>query len=155
MEYYKKENKEAVFLERNLNGEITKILVYNNGERIDTFFDTPEGKIAQLNSGSIMGVNIYNMTETDSKWQTFLGSITANIKSTNYNGKECYVIKGFLSTYSLGFKGSETYIDKETGLFIKTIEEERITERNYVFDNIDDSIFVEPDIGQYKLKEKE
>ena len=152
MEYYKKENKEAVFLERNLNGEITKISVYNNGERVDTFFDTPEGKIAQLNSGSIMGVNIYNMTETDSKWQTFLGSITANIKSTNYNGKECYVIKGFLSTYSLNFKGSETYIDKETGLFVKTIEEERIIERNYVFDNIDDNIFVEPDIGQYTLK---
>lgn len=155
MEYYKKENKEALFLERNLNGEIAKILVYNNGARIDTFFDTPEGKIAQLDSGNMMAVNIYNFTETDNKWQTFLGSIMANVKSTDYNGKECYIIKGFLSINSLGFEGLTTYIDKETGLFVKTIEGEKITERSYIFDNIDDSIFIEPDIGQYTLKEKE
>ena len=155
LHYYKKDNKEALFLERNLNEDISKISVYNNGERIDTFFDTPEGKIAQLNSGNMMAVNIYNLTETDSKWQTILGSVAAKIKSVDYNGKECYVIKGFLSTYSLNFEAGETYIDKETGLFVKTIEGERTTERSYTFDNVEDNIFIEPDIGQYTLKEKE
>ena len=118
MEYYKKDKKEVVFLERNLNGEISKISMYNNGERTDTFWDNKESKTAQLDSGTIMGVNIYNFTETDNKWQTFLGSIFANVKSTNYNGKECYIIKGFPSSLSLTFEGAETYIEKDTGLYL-------------------------------------
>ena len=155
MEYYKKDKKEVVFLERNLNGEISKISMYNNGERTDTFWDNKESKTAQLDSGTIMGVNIYNFTETDNKLQTFLGSIFANVKSTNYNGKECYIIKGFPSSLSLTFEGAETYIEKDTGLYLKTIEGDRTTERKYEFDKVDDSIFVEPDISQYTLKEKE
>lgn len=155
MEYYKKDKKEVVFLERNLNGEISKISMYNNGERTDTFWDNKESKTAQLDSGTIMGVNIYNFTETDNKWQTFLGSIFANVKCTNYNGKECYIIKGFPSSLSLTFEGAETYIEKDTGLYLKTIEGDRTTERKYEFDKVDDSIFVEPDISQYTLKEKE
>lgn len=155
LQYYRKDEKEALFLERNANGDVSKISVYNNGERIDMFWENKENKIAQLGSGAIMSVNIYNLTETDNKWQTILGSIMANIKSADYNGKECYVIKGFLSTYSLNFEAGETYIDKETGLFVKTIEGERTTERSYTFDNVEDNIFIEPDIGQYTLKEKE
>lgn len=155
MEYYKKDNKEVVFLERNLNGEISKISMYNNGERTDTFWDNKENKIAQLDSGTVLGVNIYNYTETDNKWQTFLGSITANIKSTNYNGKECFIIKGFLSSNSLTFEGAETYIEKDTGLYVKTIEGDRTTEREYEFESVDDSIFIEPDISQYTLKEED
>ena len=155
MEYYKKDKKEVVFLERNLNGEISKISMYNNGERTDTFWDNKESKTAQLDSGTIMGVNIYNFTETDNKCQTFLGSIFANVKSTNYNGKECYIIKGFPSSLSLTFEGAETYIEKDTGLYLKTIEGDRTTERKYEFNKVDDSIFVEPDISQYTLKEKE
>lgn len=155
MEYYRKDKKDALFLERNLNGEISKISMYNNGERTDTFWDNKENKTAQLDSGTIMEVNIYNFTETDNKWQTFLGSIFANVKSTNYNGKKCYIIKGFLSSSSLTSEGAETYIEKDTGLYLKIIEENRTTERKYEFDKVDDSIFVEPDISQYTLKEKE
>lgn len=153
MEYYKKDNKEAVFLERNLNEEISKIVMYNNGQRTDTFWDNKEGKIAQLNSGTIIEVNIYNFTETYNKWQTLLGSIFTSIKSTNYNGKECYIIKGFLSSLSLTSEDAETYIEKDTGLYLKAIDEYRTTERKYEFNKVDDSIFAEPDISQYTLKE--
>lgn len=155
IEYYKKDNREVIFLERNLNGEISRMSMYNNGERTDTFWDNEENKIAQLDSGTIMGVNIYNFTETDNKWQAFLESIFANVKSTNYNGKECYIIKGFLSSFSLTSEDAETYIEKDTGLYLKRIDGNRTTERTYEFDKVDDSIFVEPDISQYTLKEKE
>ena len=155
MKYYKKDNKEVAFIERNLNGEISKISVYNNGERRDTFWDNKDSKIAQLDSDGFMSVNIYNGLETDTKWQTFLGSIFASIKTTNCNGKQCYKIKGFLSTTLLNTKESEVYIEKDTGLYLKTIEEGITSEREYEFDKVDDSIFVEPDISQYTLKEKE
>lgn len=153
MEYYKKDNKQVVFLERNLNGEINKVSMYDNGERTDTFTETKDSKIAQLNSGTIMSVNIYNYLETDNNWQTFLGSISAKVKSINYNGKECYIIKGFLSSTSLTFEGAETYIEKDTGLYVKTAEGGITTEREYKFDNVEDTIFIEPDISEYTLKE--
>ena len=120
MEYYKKDNKEVVFLERMANNEVTKISMYSNGERTDVFTETKDSKVAQLNSGTIMSLGIYNHLENDSKWQTILGCISAKIKSVDYNGKECYIVKEFMSSNSLISEGVETYIDKETGLFVKS-----------------------------------
>lgn len=151
MDYYRKNNKQAIFIERNTNGETIKLSMYDNGERVDTFIETQDSKNAKLNSDDLMTVNIYNYLETDNKWQTFLGCITARIKSTNLNGKECYIVKGFLSSTSLTSEGAEIYIDKETGLFLKTTEVKIITERDYEFDKVEDSIFTEPDISQYTL----
>lgn len=155
MDYYKKDGKQVVFMERNVNNEITKISMYNNGERTDTFTETKDSKIAQLNSGTIMSVGIYNHLENDSKWQTILGCISAKIKSVDYNGKECYIVKEFMSSISLTSEGAETYIDKETGLFVKSTEADIVNERSYEFNMVDDSIFTEPDISQYTLKENE
>ncbi len=153
MEYYKKDNKEVVFLERNLNGEITKVSMYNNGERTDTFTETKDSKIAQLNSGTLMSVGIYNRLETENNWQTILGSITSRVRSTKYNDKDCYIVSGFMSSTSLTFEGAETYIEKDTGLFAKNIEGGLETEREYEFNNVKDLIFTEPDISQYILQE--
>lgn len=155
MDYYKKDGKQVVFMERNVNNEITRISMYNNGERTDTFTETKDSKIAQLNSGTIMSVGIYNHLESDSKWQTILGCINAKIKSVDYNGKECYIVKEFMSSISLTSEGAETYIDKETGLFVKSTEADIVNERSYEFNMVDDSIFTEPDISQYTLKENE
>ena len=154
MEYYKKDNKEVVFLERMANNEVTKISMYSNGERTDVFTETKDSKVAQLNSGTIMSLGIYNHLENDSKWQTILGCISAKIKSVDYNGKECYIVKEFMSSNSLISEGVETYIDKETGLFVKSIDAGIVNEREYEFNTVDDSIFTEPDISQYTLKEK-
>ena len=78
----------------------------------------------------------------------------ASVKKTKYNEKECYTIKGFLSSTSLTEKNSEVIIEKETGLFLKSNALEDTVEREYTFNNIEDSIFAEPDISQYKIKEK-
>ena len=150
--YYKKDNKEALFLERNVNGEISKVSIYNNGERKDTFWDNKEAKIVRLNTENLMAVNIYNFTETDNKWQTLLGSMIASIKSTNCDGKECYILKRFPAAILVDSEKSEIYIEKDTGLYFKTVDEGRTSEREYEFDKVDDSIFVEPDISQYKLE---
>lgn len=154
-EYYKKDNREVVFLENKSNEEVSKTSMYNNGRRVDIFWDNKDNKEVELDSGTTIAVNFYNYTETDNKWQTFLGSIGATVKSTDYKGKECYIIKGFFSNTSLSFEDAEIYIEKDTGLFVKTIEEKRITEREYDFNNVNDSIFIEPDISEYNLKIKE
>lgn len=153
MEYYRKDDRQVVFMERNLNGEIVKLSMYDNGERTDTFTESNDSKVVQLNTGGIMSVNIYNFLETDNNWQTMLGSMVAKIKSTNYNGKDCYIVSEFLSSTSLTSEGQKNYIEKDTGLFVKTEGTGMNMEREYEFDNVDDSIFAEPDISQYTLKE--
>lgn len=152
MDYYEKGDKQVVILERNVNNEITKVSMYNNGERTDTFTETNDSKIVKLDSGTIMSVNIYNHLETENKWQTLIGCISAKIKLVDYNGKKCYIVKDFMSSTSLVYEDAETYIDKETGLFVKSTESDIVNEREYEFDMVDDSIFVEPDVGQYKIK---
>ena len=57
---------------------------------------------------------------------------------------------------SLSYEEQETYIDKDTGLVlkIKAIDIINEIEYEYEFNNVDDEIFVEPDISQYTLIEK-
>lgn len=156
MNYYKKDNKQVVFMERNTNGEMTKISMYDNGKRIDIFTETKDSKVVDLKSGTtLMSVELYNYLETDNNWQTFLGSIFTKVKSVNYEGKECYMIKEFTSSTSLTFEGTEIYIDKDTGLLVKVIEVGIDSKREYEFNAVDDTIFIEPDISQYTLKENE
>ena len=120
MKYYSKDNKQVVFLERNINGETSKISMYDDGEKTDTFWDNKENKIVQLDSETMIEINIYNRLETDNNWQTFLGSIFASVKSTNYNGKECYVIrKNSRDSKSLNY--NECWIDKETMMNVRNV----------------------------------
>ena len=58
-----------------------------------------------------------------------------------------------MSSTSLTSEGAEIYIDKETGLFVKSTEAGIVNEREYEFNMVEDSIFTEPDISEYKLKE--
>ena len=45
------------------------------------------------------------------------------------------------------------YIEKDTGLLVKMMEGTTVSEREQEFNNVDDSIFVEPDISQYTISE--
>ena len=155
MNYYTKDGKELGIVENKNNGEIHKVSMYNNGERIDIFYDNPNEKACLLNTDTlVVKVNLYDHLATNNTWQTILGSVTARIKSTNYNGKDCYIVNNFMSPSTLtGSTKNEVYIEKDTGLFIKSIQDSIATEREYTFNNVEDSIFTEPDIGKYKIKE--
>lgn len=154
MNYYKKDNKQVVFLERELEEKNIKISMYDNGKRTDKFTETKETKIAELNTGTtIIPVNITNQVETESKWQTFISSITAKVKKSEFNGKECYIINNFFSENSLnGLYENAVYVEKDTGLLIKSVVDSNKSEREYEFNKVEDTIFTEPDISQYTLK---
>lgn len=154
MNYYEKDGKQTMIMERNLNGEIITMSMYNNGERTDIFYDTPEEKTVQLNAETTIWFKIFDCVETDNDWQTFIGSMTTNIRKTKYNEKECYVVSDFMSpNFMSGNEKDEFYIEKDTGLYVKANIGNEVTEREYEFDNVKDEIFVEPDIGQYTIKE--
>ena len=154
--YYKKDNKEAVILERNVDENSVKMSFYNNGERRDLFIETNDKKTVQVNTkNELLGLNITDSLQTDNLWQTILYSSIARIKTENVNGKECYKVSNFYSPYWMyGENITEFYIEKDTGLLIKTVIDDEIAVREYSFDDVEDSAFVEPDIGLYTVVEE-
>lgn len=154
--YYKKDNKEAVILERNVDENSVKMSFYNNWERKDLFIETNDKKTVQVNTkNQLLGLNITDSLQTDNLWQTILYSSIARIKSENVNGKECYKVSNFYSPYWMfGEKITEFYIEKDTGLLIKTVIDDEVAVREYSFDDVEDSAFVEPDIGLYTVVEE-
>lgn len=154
LDYYSKGERQVLILNKTTDDSNTKISMYNNGERIDTFIDAGDSKQVILNSSSLMDITINNNLETDNNWQTFISCFFAKIKKEEINGKTCYMIKGYMSPSFLNGKNkNEVYVEKDTGLLIKSVNDTEINEREYEFNNVDDSIFTEPDIGQYKIKE--
>ena len=154
--YYKKDNKEAVILERIVDGNLVKMSFYNNGERRDLFIETNDKKTVQVNTkNQLLGLNITDSLQTDNLWQTILYSSIARIKTENVNGKECYKVSNFYSPYWMyGENITEFYIEKDTGLLIKTVIDDEVAVREYSFDDVEDSAFVEPNIGLYTVVEE-
>lgn len=153
IDYYKKDDKQAMIMERNNNEEITKMSYYDNGERTDMFVENTKNKIAKLNTNSTLMTGITDYMQTENIWQTFLSSISAKIRNINYNGTKCYEINKFMSPMFLDFTDKNTiYIEKDTGLCLKVIGNNSVTERQYEMNSVNDDIFVEPDIGQYEIQ---
>lgn len=152
-DYYKKDNNRAVFIEDQRNENRKKLSLYKNEENTHLFVEIGAEKTLKiLDSESTALPDIPSVLDTDNSWQTFLCSTICTITSTKYNEKDCYKIKNYLSPFYAVSYGTKLtlIIDKDTGLLLKSIEGEEITERTYEFNNVDDSIFVKPDINQYK-----
>lgn len=157
IDYYFKDGKYVVIMNRLTQNETNKITAYNNGKTINMYYETGDKKIVELNAGGLVGINTINYFESYNPLMFIIRGITTNIKSVECNGKECYLVNENLL-------GEVTYIDKETGLIIrnnigtyKNQDNDNITSRlqdiRYEFGTVTDEIFVEPDISKYEVKE--
>lgn len=54
----------------------------------------------------------------------------------------------------LGLGKNVIYIEKDTELMIRKDTDSLIVENMYEFNNVNDEIFIEPDISQYQVYEK-
>ena len=123
----------------------------------DFFTETPTEKTAKINIKSSISAGMFNILQTDNNWQTFLYSSISLVRSSKFNEKECYIIDNYLSPYYLNdydTTRAKYIIDKQTGLILKD-ESSSIIEYEYEFNNVDNSIFTEPDISQYKIQEND
>ncbi len=132
MEYYKKDNKQMVKIQKMENNSLATTLMYDNGSTVNIYLETEQQKVAKIDSGMNINVNLYNHLESYNSWNTFCNCFLANIKSENVDGNDCYVIKNFNSLTSLPEK-SKIYVNKENGLLIKSIEESQTTNKTYEF----------------------
>lgn len=146
--FYKKDNKEVAFMEK----DNVKISAYKVGEKVDQFVDAGDTKTVRLNSG-MMVVQVANIAKFDTEWQKFMLGSVSFIRSETYKDKECYTIDNLLSPYFLVGDKSQYTVEKDTGLLLKDTTDGVTYEREYEFNNVDDSIFVEPDISEYTIQE--
>lgn len=129
---------------------------YKKGNSKNVYSENEYSKNVYLNSNSTFledfgTINYLNKMSTLEFLQIVL---TSNIKSKICNGKECYYIAEYYSSY----------IDKETGLLVRnttaaTISPngdttDNIIDYRYSFDDFNDKIFEEPDIAEYKIIEE-
>lgn len=150
VDYYTKDGKQVVFQERKVNTDITKISMYNNGEKIVSYYDTPTDKIVKLNTPSTISVNITSYFEdfTDNTISKIWMSMLLKITKTEYNNKTCYIVSPLFDRVT-----NIEYIEKDTGLCVKSIMFNETVEKEYEFNNVTDEIFIEPDISQYRIEE--
>ena len=152
MNYYKKDNKQANFIERTYNGNITKLLFYNNGETVNLYAEDAENKTVEKNSEGFMAIMISSEIEFDKETNFFIKFLltsTALITSEKCEGQDCYKLRNILNLYN----GETYYINKNSGLTVKNINNDFTVVKEYNFDCVEDSIFTEPDISEYKVIE--
>lgn len=156
-EYYCKGDNAVLFLNTTIKatGETRKLTNYYKGEKVNTYIESDGNKIALLDSNGVPSKITLRQVDTGNNlWELFLISLATSIRSEKYNDTECYIL-------SIG-ESSKTYVDKETGLILKAkdgvsvdkngVESEIIVEYYYEFENMNDSIFIEPDINEYEIQ---
>lgn len=77
-------------------------------------------------------------------------STRVKIAKTTYQGKECYVIENDRFSKDPN-KHIIYYIEKDTGLIVRQIQNDENCDYEYEFGNVDDEIFKEPNREEYEL----
>ena len=116
--------------------EIRKIVSYQKGDERISLLET-DGKKYILDANTIVGGNILPLTYLSNGFMANLQyAFSVDVESADCKGKECYVIKG---------DNYQRYLDKETGLVVRTIESDQVTDFEFIFNEVKDTDIVKPD----------
>lgn len=146
----------TMFAEKNNNS--------NSGEDMyltNIYTETKDEKTVKLNKQMGISTNPQNPMHNENLLQLLVYSIPASIKTSKFNGNECYYISNFKNPNSYSSEGM--YINKETGLPISTIAYEYenpdgtkgrwpTAEYIYEFDTVTEADFLEPNINEYEIQ---
>lgn len=165
---YKSNGKSLSILKAYSTEDIRTLINYKDKEIAHTFIEAGGEKVVILKGNNIPApIEISNGLNTENLWQFIIATIFSKIESEECNGKQCYKIEVSYSPNILYDDGTDVatiYLDKETGLKVREIngtikmDENKIniiTDYEYEFNNVDDTMLIEPDISQYKLQENE
>lgn len=144
IEHYQKGKKSISFTNAIAkdSGESGKEIIYCNNGETKIYRETSKEKILEENGGAFtkIPVNLKFSHSSDKELIDAMKEHDISIKSSNYNGKDCYIYKMK--------ETPEVYFEKETGLVLKYLN----MEFEFEFDNVDDKIF-ELDLSGYTLVE--
>jgi len=155
---YCKGNKRLTVIERSKDGKVdSKVSMYDNGERVDTFSESDEVKRVDIDSEANFSMPVYDYFDGSSNMELICSAIASKVEKIEYNGKQCYRIAICPTSSTLqedNSEISEVYIEKDTGLVIRTHFGKAIAEREYEFNNVKDEVFIEPDLKEYEVLKK-
>lgn len=122
-----------------------KTSLFIDEDKWSIFSETSATKTLQIieqKENSEAPTNFY-FEEFNDNGEIIIKAINSKVSTTQYNGKQCYIIK----------EGQrEIYIDKDTGLVVKDIEGKHIQEFEREFNiEIDNAIFTKPNAEEYEL----
>ena len=154
---YCKGDKTVTIMRRITENETNKITWYKKEGKTNIYWDNENQKIAEINSNGGLQINIVNYLQANNLFELLIASITTNIKSVEYNGKECYIVTNYFGPNVLLTESEGAWIEKDTGLMIKNTggmgsSFGTVTNFKYEFGSVTDDIFIEPDISEYKVK---
>lgn len=135
---YLKGNRRALYKEEDNGGQYEKTVEIDENYNIEYW-----------------GVGNWFLEEPETEGETSKLWLSTRVKiaKTTYQGKECYVIEN--DRFS---KDPDQhiiyYIEKDTGLIVRQIQNDENWDYSYEFGNVDDEIFEEPNIEEYELIEK-
>lgn len=161
-EYYKKDNKIASFsYYYNDENERIETLEYIRDGKVYSYMTTPEEKIATSYSedyklyeennpfNSNIMEEALSMVDIKNDFELFMLCSKIKLEKDNYNGYDCYVLDN--SSIVIDYEHRyQTYIDAETGLKRKVSNGHKYVTYEYDFNGVDDMIFEEPDITEYR-----
>lgn len=169
-ETYKKGQKQIniqTYYNSQNNEHNSKLIEYldNNTTKLYTELNNEKIAILDGNSAMLPPMKVSESYSNYSKtiWKLIKNTMFSSINKVKCNGRDCYYFSR-LETDMLGISevNSGIYIDKETGLPIRTTSATTKTEQGtfdpiiefyYEFDKVTDEDIKEPDISQYTIKD--
>lgn len=167
-EIYKKEDKQIIsnnYYDNTTPESNYKWIEYTNKNITNFYMESNNEKVAFVNVENKM-LSPMEMSKSSSNyhqtiWNLLKNSMLSSVRTVKCNGKDCYYFSNLENdTMAVSEVNSGIYIDKETGLPIRTVggtitsnkgTTDPIIEFDYKFDNITDKDIKEPDITQYKI----
>lgn len=158
---YCKNEKKLTVVERSKDGKVdSKLSTYDDGKRKDMFSESEEIKRVDIGIESEfdIGIRVFDYFEgITNNMQLMCLAIASKVEDIEYNGKKCYRIADCPAPSIMQDainNINEVYIDKDTGLVIRTHFGNAISEREYEFNNVQDEVFIEPDLKEYEIVKK-
>lgn len=143
IESYYKDGKTLMKIEKYPEEYGVKWQMYTSGEETFSLYDNGTTKICR--KGGEISINPVSFTSNFFLVNVY-NAIFSNINKVNLNGKECYIVRD---------KDTEKFIDKDTGIAIKMIDNtnNRTTDYYYEYGNVKDEDVERPDITGYTIKD--
>ena len=163
MDTYKKDGKVVTISQvMAIYGQRHKTMSYFNGNRHELYKEGDNGgqyeKTVEIDENydiEYSGVGNWFLEEPEIEGGTSKLWLSTRVKigKTMYHERECYVIENDRFSKDPN-KPIIYYIEKDTGLILRQIQNDENWDYEYEFGNVDDEVFKQPNIEEYELVEK-
>lgn len=122
--------------------DVRSLTIYKKGDEKLGIIQSGEDKVLLETVEVAVGFSTINEFD-DIKFKLPM-AFTSKIKTQECNGKECYLIEIE--------KDYKIYVEKETGIILRTMGMSYITNRKYTFDVVTDENIVKPDTSDCRVE---